>query len=71
MNTRPKKVIMYLISLEMKKRQAYHNSMGKIPKTFSNNAIAQMRKIVEMKRLPDSERQEILAEIKTFELITK
>jgi len=71
MPNRPKKIIMYLISLEMKKRQAYYNSMGSIPKGFSNTSISQMKKIVEMKNLSDDEKQDILTEIKTFELITK
>lgn len=62
---------MYLISLEIKKRQAYFNSMGRMPKGFSNTSISQMKKIVEMKQISDVEKQELLAEIKTFELIAK
>lgn len=71
MISRPHKIILHLISLEVRKRHTYWNTMKRMPRDFSDDAIKQMRKIIEGKKLTPAEREKVLTEVKTFELTTK
>jgi hypothetical protein len=71
MLSRPHRIILHLIALEVKRRNSYWNAMKKMPKDFSDKAIKQMYRIVEGKKLTATEKEGILIEVKTFELITR